>query len=483
MTDTSLDAGALAPGGAAKHTPRTALSAELRALLSLAWPLMLAQGGMMLMGVVDTIVVGRVSARDMAAVALGNSLAATFGVFALGVAMGIEPLVGQAHGSGDPRRAYTWLWQGLYAGILASIPTIALLALTPLAFAPSGVEPAVAEVAAAYVWARIPSVSLWAVLAAQRSYLSNTGSKWPYTFAVIGANVINLVLDLLLAYGWGGFPRLGAVGTAWATSGSVALMVLVLSRAIAARRLGPRPVADRAAMGRIFGLGWPIGSQAALETGVFMAVAWAVGAAGEIPLAGHSIALTVCSMTFMMAVGIGNATAARVAFHLGAGDPERAAQLGFAGIGLGAAFMGLSGLGLFVFARGIARAFTDDDAVVEVGATLVRVAGVFALSDGLQGVSTGALRGVGDTRWAFWTNLGAHWVVGFPVGAYLGYLSGWGALGYWWGLTVGLSLVAIVLVARFAQLARRGLVRLEALGVDGPRASPHGGAADALDGA
>lgn len=450
------------PEAPAPRTPRR----ELAELAKLAGPMMLAQGGVMLMGAVDVMVVGRASPLDMAATALGNGVASTISVFALGLGMGIEPLVAQAHGAGEPVVARSWLWQGSALGLLIGLPLVVLCALVPLAFTQSGIEPGLAVVGTAYVYGRLPAVLMVGVLASQRAFLSSTGRQWAVLLAVVIANVLNLGLDLVLVLGLYGAPALGALGTAIATSVATGVMIAVLAAAIALRPLPPalhaqvarRP--SRLRVGRVFALGWPIGAQAVAEVGVFMAVAWAIGTLGADPLAAHSVALTLASMTFMMVFGLANAATARVGLHVGRGDTPTARQVGLMAIGLGAAFMALSGLVFVTVPELLASAFTASASVIAAAAPLVVIAGVFALWDGIQGVSAGALRGAGDTAWPFWTNLGAHWVIGFPLGWWLGMHAGLGPAGFWWGLTAGLVGVAAILLGRFWVLSRRPIARL-----------------------
>jgi MATE family multidrug resistance protein len=173
------------------------------------------------------------------------------------------------------------------------------------------------------------------------------------------------------------------------------------------------------------------------------------------------VALTLASLTFMTAFGIANAATARVGFHVGRGDTPGARRAGLIAIALGASFMGTAGLTFQFIPELLASAFTPERSVVLAAAPLVVIAGVFATSDGVQAVSAGALRGAGDTRWPFWTNLASHWVIGFPVAWWLGMRLGLGPAGFWWGLTAGLSMVALTLFVRFLLMSRRPIARLD----------------------
>lgn len=463
MTDDVSSAGSSLP--AAGPRPALPLAQELRTILALAGPLMAAQGGMMLMGVVDTAVVGRSGALDMAAVALGNTVAATIVVFGICTVMGLEPLVSQAHGAGEEAATRRWLWQGLWLALVLSIPLTVITALAPTAFQVSGLAPDLAERASAYLYPRLVSVPLFCLLGALRSYLSSRGNKWPIVAAVVAANAINLVLDIGLVHGELGFPKLGAAGAAWATNGAVFLLVSVLALGVWREKISAeaRAVSRRwhwPSVKRVFELGWPIGSQATVETALFMTVAWAIGKMGDVYLAGHSIAVTVASLSFMAAMGIATAATARVGFHIGAGAPAEARRAGFLAIATGALFMGACGLVCLLFPEEISLLFTDDVAAVATGTTLVIIAGVFALSDGVQAVAGGALRGAGDTRWPFFTHLGGYWFFGLPIGYALAVPGGLGPEGYWWGLTASLTIIALVLLLRFHVRSKRTLARL-----------------------
>ncbi|MCK6550937.1 MATE family efflux transporter [Myxococcota bacterium] len=443
---------------------------ELGTIVRLAVPMMGAQGGLMLMGVVDTFVVGRVSSLEMAAVALGNSVAAVITVFGIGLAMGIEPLVSQALGSGDEARARAWLWQGLWLSLAVSLPLAILTAASNLFYEPFGIDGELAAKTTLYVLSRLPGIVFNCTYAALRAYFTSLGRGRPVLFVVAVANVLNVGLDVWLVFGGLGVPALGAVGAGLATSLSWLVMTVLLAWIV-----WSTPVVDRegrtthafarperAAMTQIARLGWPIGLHFSVEVGIFTLVSALIARFGEAQLAGHQIALTMASLSFMTAVGIANASTARVGYWVGAGDTVMARRTGLVGIALGAAFMGACGLVFLVFAEPIAAQFAPKDpAAREMGAALLYIAAVFSVSDGTQAVSAGVLRGAGDTRWPFYANLAAHWLVAFPLALFLGHELGLGPAGYWWALTAGLTIVAVILVVRFWILSSRPIVRAD----------------------
>jgi MATE family multidrug resistance protein len=445
------------------------LENEVRAILRLSGPLMAAQGGLMLMGVVDTIIVGRMGALEMSAVALGNSITGAVQVFGFAAPLGAEPLIAQAHGARDPRSAWGWLCQALYLAFALSLPLTLITWIALMWLESFGVPHDIAERTRAFAFVRL--IANPAILGSIcfRSYLSCTNRPRPILTAVIACNVINAVLDVLLVYGKLGFPAMGAVGSAWATTLVNHLLLLAWGFAAfrtasedAGERLSLRARAELSRIREVFKLGWPAGCHVALEVGVFSAVSALIARFGSAQLAGHQIAITLASLTFMSALGISNATTARVGNHIGAGRSPEARRAGFLGIGLGATFMATGGLAFILIPEALARLFTTDEEVIRAAVTLLRIAGAFAISDGIQVVSAGALRGAGDTKWTFYANLVAHWVVGLPLGLWLGHAQGLGAAGYWWGLTVGLTGVALTLLGRFAVLSSRPLARVEA---------------------
>lgn len=428
----------------------------------------------MLMGVVDTLVVGRVSSLDMAAVALGNSVAAVITVFGIGLAMGIEPLVSQALGSGDEGRARAWLWQGLWLSLLVSLPLALLTAAANLCYGPLGIADDLAAKTTLYVLSRLPGIVFNCTYAALRAYFTSIGRGRPVLIVVAVANVLNVGLDVWLVFGGLGVPALGAVGAGIATSLSWLVMTVLLgwivwsTPVLGADGRGSHGFArpERASMVRIARLGWPIGLHFSVEVGIFTLVSALIARFGEAPLAGHQIAITMASLSFMTAVGIANASTARVGYWVGANDSAMARRTGFVGIALGAAFMGACGLVFLVLAAPIARAFAPSDPAAQaVGVTLLYIAAVFSVSDGTQAVAAGVLRGAGDTRWPFYANLAAHWLVAFPLALFLGHELGLGPTGYWWALTAGLTIVAVILVVRFWILTSRPIARAEHLGV------------------
>ena len=444
-----------------QRAAETTAKAEVRAILRLGAPMMVAQGGLVAMGVVDTFLIGRVSALEMGAVGLGNAVVSLILVLGIGLAMGIEPLASQAFGANKPARAHHWLWQGTWISVAAGVPLGLVIVGIGFLLEPFGIEPAIAERTRLYLFARLPGLVANTAYAAHRSYLTSIHVTRPVLIAVIGANVLNVILDWVLLFELG----LGAFGIGLATSACWLAMLAVVFRAVGSAKPEGAPAFVRpeaAGMRRVVALGLPIGLQLAVEVGVFALVSLLIGRMGAAPLAGHQIALTLASFSFMAAVGISVAATARVGFHIGSGRSDLARRTGVLSVVIGSGFMGICGLAFIFLGTPIARLFAPSDPeVVVVGARLLFIAGIFAVADGVQAVASGALRGAGDTKWPFLANLAAHWGIGFPLALYLGYVREGGPEGLWWGLTGGLVAVALGLFFRFVWLTGRAVARVE----------------------
>lgn len=431
---------------------------EARRLLKLAGPMMVAQGGLMTMGLVDTLLVGRVSVLDMGGVSLGNNLCAVVLVLGLGLLMGLEPLISQAHGAGETARTRSLFGQGLWLALLATLPLTLLLGAALLVLEPAGVGEQLRSVTGLYILARLPGVPFNLLYGACRAYLTSVERVRPVLAAVIVANVFNAGADalLLFVYEW------GAVGVGIATSASWILMFgLLLWAARDAEPKRPRERPDLKAMLQISKLGLPIGLQLGVEVGIFALVGVLVARFGEVALAGHHIALTLASLSFMAGVGLAVGATTRVGMHVGAGRSDDARRVGFLAIAMGAIVLGAGAVLFVAVPAELAALFAPNDPdVVAMGASLLRIAAVFAISDGVQVVAAGALRGAGDTRWPFFANAVGHWAIGVPTALWLGFGLEMGAQGFWWALTLGLTLVAIVLTTRFWVLSKRPLARV-----------------------
>lgn len=438
---------------------------DIRALLQLALPVVVVQVGMMLMGTVDTLMVGRVSPAALGAVAIGNLYSMIGVIFGQGVLLGMDPLVTQAAGAGDRPAVARTVQRALVLAALLTVP-VSLLHLAAGPVLDVLRQPAeVVPLAARYNLYLIPGILPFLAFAVFRQTLQAVHRLAPIVWTIVIANLANVGFNWALIFGKLGLPALGVAGSAIATSLSRWLMALLLL-ALAWRELRPmvRPwlaaATDRAALRRLFRLGLPIGLQFELELSSFGGVALLAGAMGTIPVAGHQIAINLASLTYMVPLGVSAAAAVMVGRAVGAGDMPRARTQALASLLVGVGFMMTTALAFLVLAGPLARLYTADSAVIAVAMTLIPLAGVFQVFDGTQVVAIGVLRGLADTRTPFVVNLLGYWLLGMPVGLLLAYAAGQGVAGLWWGLVVGLAAVALILVHRTRRALGRHHARL-----------------------
>jgi multidrug resistance protein, MATE family len=426
---------------------------ELRPMLRLAFPVVIVQVGMMAMGVVDTIMVGHISAQALAAVALGNLYFFSLAVLAMGTLMVLDPVVAQAVGARDRPAVARALQRGVILAVLLTLPATLLLICAAPVFALARQPAEVVPLAAAYALRSVPGTFPFLLFIVFRQTLQAMGRTVPIVAAIILANIGNAALNWVLIFGHAGFPPMGVVGSAWATSISRALLVAVLWFA-ARRELAPllspwRPETwQRAPLGRMLRLGLPIGAQHLLEFGAFALVALMMGWMGTREMAGHQIAINLAALTFMVPLGVGDAASVLVGQAVGRGDAAATRGAARAALISGAAFMSVTAALFLVFPRGLAGLYSRDYAVLSIAAALIPIAGVFQVFDGLQVVSAGVLRGAGDTRGPMLINLLGYWILGIPLSIYLGFFHGLGPMGLWWGLVLGLGVVATSLLIR-----------------------------------
>jgi MATE family multidrug resistance protein len=455
--------------------PTRDISQEFRPMLRLAAPLALTELGWLAMGFTDTVMVGRLpdSATAIGAVSLGTTLFYTIGVFGSGIMLGMDTLVAQAYGARRLEECHRMMWNAVYfACALSPLLMLSVLATFPF-FARFGLAPALVVTTVPFLKALVWSTLPLALYFALRRYLQAMHIVKPVVFTLISANLVNLLGNWALVYGHLGFRAYGVPGSGWSTC--VARTYMVVALAIAAvyydrkRSSGLWLASRRVELARIrqlLRLGFPAALQLLLEIGAFATATFLIGKLGAVQLAGHQIALNVASFTYMVPLGIGSAAAVRVGHAIGARDAHGAARAGWMALLFAAFFMSCSGLALFLFARPIARVYTPEAVVISAGATLLLVAAIFQLFDGLQVVATGALRGAGNTGVPMVANLIGYWVIGLPLGAFLCFKLKLGAVGMWVGLCLALVLIGSALVGVWYSVVKGLMVRSAAVGME-----------------
>ena len=427
-------------------------------------PLVLAEIGWMSMAIVDTMMVGRLpdSAVAIGAVSLGSILFHTLSFFRGGLLIGLDTLVSQAFGAGQREDCHRSLLNSIYLSFVMTPPLLGLIWLAGPMLAPFRVDPKVLGFAISYTralaWGLLPLLLYFAL----RRCLQAMNLVKPVAFALVTANLVNALGNWVLIYGKWGAPALGLVGSGWSTSIARAYMAAVLvgyllwyDRKHRTDLLRTPIEPDLRRIRRLIALGLPAGLQITLEIGVFTVATALIGRLGAVPLASHQIAMNTIAFTYMIPLGISSAAAVRVGQALGRKDPNGAADAGGTAIVFGAAFMSLAAIALVVFPRWIARIFTPDEAVIRTAINLLAAGAAFQLFDGIQTVATGALRGAGDTRTPMVCHLAAYWFIGLPLGAWLCFRRGWGAIGLWVGLSLALILIGCVLLMVWQRKVRR----------------------------
>ena len=417
---------------------------------------MLSQLGHVLVNFVDSVVVGHIGKLPLAAVGVGVSTTSVLLVLGIGLSMGAVPLVAAADGRRDLPELGRLLVASVWTNALAGLLLAGLGQLVPLLLPLLGQPPEV--VALAGPWVQVISLTLLPLMVFQgfREFAEGLGLTRQAMWLSILANVLNGLLCYALVYGKWGAPEMGMMGSAWATLLARSLMAVFMGAyVLRAKRLRAERAAviswlpDGVTIRRVVNLGAPIGVQMALEVGAFGLSLLMAGWLGVTTEAAHKVAIDVASMTYMAASGIAAAATIRVGNLRGAGNLPAARQAGFAAYWLTFAFMGAMGILLISTRHLVPYIYISDPQVVAQASTLLLIAALFQVSDGLQVVGLGALRGLEDVKVPSVVALLAYWAVALPLGYFLGFKLHLGAPGVWTGLLVGLSIVAGVLLLRF----------------------------------
>ncbi len=429
---------------------------ELRAMIALAVPVVLSELGWMAQGVVDTIMVGKLGPAAIGAVALGNAVFYTPSLFGIGLLLGMDTLVAHAYGRKDHDACHHWLAQGIYLACIAGPPLTLLIFAVSFGFTHVGIVAEVAEPAGGYL--RILALSTLPLLlyGAGRRYLQGVGQVRVVTVTFVIANLVNWFGNWVLIYGKLGMPAMGVDGSALSTLvARIAMGAAVIGFAWRYERSRGHPLFKNWArpsllkIRQMVRLGLPAAGQIVLEVGAWNLATFSAGWLTPVALATHQIALNYAALTYMVPLGISAAAAVGVGHAIGAGDRARARRAGWLAMGLGTAFM-LSAAVVFLAAPGpLIALYTRDPQVMAVGPSLLWLAAAFQIFDGIQTVSTGALRGLGETRIPMLANLVGYWVLGLPLGLSLCFFLKWGIYGLWIGLTLALVVISVTLLRRW----------------------------------
>ncbi len=440
---------------------RLVLAAESLALWKLATPVVLAELGWMAMSVVDTKMVGRLSPLAIGAVGLGGIAYNAIVLFGMGLLLGMDALVSQAFGARNFEECQKVLHQGIYLALFLTPPLMILSWTLPGLLRLWHVNPEVVAACSPFIrtlsWSTLPLL----LYGALRRYLQGMKIVKPVMFALLTANLVNWGGNWIFIYGHLGFEPHGIVGSAWSTlisriymAGVLAVTIWLRERAHPSGLLLHWPRFDATRMRRLIRIGFPASLQILLEVGAFSAATMMAGSLRPVVLAAHQIALSCASVSYMVPLGIAGATAVSVGHAIGRGDPRGARRVGWLGIVTATLFMACTALGFILAPHAILRFYTDNTAVDVAGVPLLILAAFFQLFDGVQTVTTGALRGMGNTQSSMIANFVSYWVLGLPLAWYLLFVRKWGAIGIWSGLSASLVLLAAILIVVWSRKSR-----------------------------
>jgi MATE family multidrug resistance protein len=449
-------------------TRLTEVLAESRALLALAWPMVIAQLAQIGTGIVDTIMAGHYHASDLAAVAIGYNIWLPLYLFVIGVSLGATYIIAQHAGAGRTEEIRDSLPQALWLALALG------LVVGPICFGAApvldllGLEPTTAAKTLGYLQAVAFGLPAAALFEALRCHSQGIGIMRPFAVAAVLTFLANIPLNYALMYGRWGMPELGAAGAGWATAFSMwlgaAVLCFYMTRAEGLQRYLPswRLVAPRLdAIAAIVRLGLPLGLTLFMEVAFFSVIALCIATLGEVAMGAHQVAFSMWDVVYMPLVSFGSALAIRLGHAIGAGD--RAALT--LSIRCGTAMTVLVGLlGMIILLSSpafLVSLFTSDADIAEIAVSLVGLAALFILIDSAQVAVSYCLRAFKDTRFAFFSLCLAYWLITLPLGYWRGIMHAddalQGTVAFWESLIVGITVTSLLVFARLYRTLRKPL--------------------------
>ena len=433
--------------------PHVSRMRELSILGHLAVPFVAAQVGLMALGVVEVLIAGRAGRDVLDAVALGNAWTHGTGLAAMGVVLGADPIISQGYGAGDTLAVARTFQRGIVLSLLLGLVLAGAWLLTEPVLRLTGQDARMAADASLFTVVQAPTAFGWLLFTVNRQYLAGRGVVAPAFWVTVLVNIINVGVTWWLVFGGAGLPGLGILGAGLAGGIArllMAALLLACTFAFGMHRAAwvpwSRDVLSMPALGHILRLGLPIGLQMGLEVWAFQMATLMAGRLGSGPLGAHTIVLNLASMSFMFPLGISMAASVRVGNLVGAGDLQGARRSALLALASGAGVMSLFGLIFFFFRFRLPLLYGADPEVAAATASILPIAAGFQMLDGIQVVASGILRGLGRTRPAAVANFIGYYLLALPLGWYIGFRQGQSLAGLWWGLAIGLSVVAIMLL-------------------------------------
>lgn len=441
---------------------------EAKKLTLLTGPILVAQLTQVMMGVVDTLMSGRVGPVDLAAVAVGSAVWVPLTLLVFGLGLALAPIISHYHGASDNSQMPRYVQQALYTCTIGAVLTGILLYFAPYFLAILDVEPAFRAMTLQYLrfimWG-LPAFVLYVVL---RNYCEGLSHTMPSLVIGMIGLLVNIPLNYMFIYGKLGMPALGGAGSGLASAivlwamGISLLVYVTYSKRYAANspfRYFSKPDWDDILY--LLRLGGPISLSLFFETSLFAAVAILIAPLGTVMVSGHQIALNVSSVVYMFPLSLSMATTLRVGFALGSKQPQAAFNAYKVALLMGVTFAVVNGIGMWQGGRWLAGLYTQNQEIIELAGALLGLAAIFTISDTFQAIAMGALRGYKDTRAAMLVTLIAYWPFGLTVGIVLGLtnyvIPAMGPAGFWIGFISGLSVAAVMLTVRLFKIQKRHL--------------------------
>ena len=426
--------------------------------LKLAFPIIFAQLGQVSVALTDTLMVGRLGTVELAAVAFANSVFALFFIFGLGFSLGLTPLVGNAYGKRQFQKAGVLFQNALLINIIVAIVLFLLIWNLGFLMFKLNQPQAVVEMAMPYFNMTALSLIPISIFFSCRQFGEGIGNTKISMWITLAANAVNIFFNYCLIYGKCGFPELGVVGAGMATViarsfMAVAFIIVVLKHPVYNIYLKYFTWENfkKSYIFRLVKTGVPISGQLVVEVLAFSLSAIMIGWLNEVSLAAHQIVLQLASATFMMAIGVASATTIRISHQFGAKHYKAVQFASIAAMHIVIVFMLFTALLFVLFRYQIPALFTTDTQVIAIAAQLLIVAAVFQLFDGLQIVGLAVLRGLADVTFAMWAAFISYLGLCLPMGYMFGFVCGFGAVGVWIGLALGLACAGVIYRYRFVR--------------------------------
>ena len=436
-----------------------------KATFLLAYPVVISQLGHIMVGVVDTAMVGQIGTIKQASVALSNSLYTLVLVFGLGVSYGITPLVAAADSSKNHSESAALLKHGIIINTILGVLLFVLLLIVSPILGLFNQKQEVVDLAIPFLNIMMLGMIPLCIFSGFKQFTEGLSFTRIAMLITVGSNLLNILLNYLMIFGHWGFPKMGLMGSCWASFISRVSMAIAMFLYVYYNKhfkiywegfkILDYARIDKLLIKKILAIGVPSGLQWVFEVGAFAFAVIMIGWISPDAQAAHQIALSIAASTYMMASGLSAAASVRVGNQLGLKSREGVRTAGFSAFAMVLAFMGLMAILFILFQHFLPTLFSKEENVISIASSLIVIAAFFQLSDGIQVVGLGALRGVKDVKIPTIITLVAYWAIGLPMSYFFGFKMNLGVQGIWYGLSLGLTMAAIFLFWRFNYVSKR----------------------------